>query len=367
MARDRRAIGPPFWGGPIVNLKGEVVGVTAPVPNQAPFLSGSHHVLPAGRIRRIVGDLAQFGQVRRGYLGVQVEPDGVRAGAPNAPGGVVISTVGNGSPAGAAGLRPGDRIVSANGRKLTVVGQLQAAVEETPIGEELTLLVDRNGGRLEVKVRPQAQPGPAEAPGMPRSRIEGAPRTNPGPGRVRSRVVPAQPAPRPANPTDSSDPTSLEPIPGADSSAQPPPLPSCPRVVFNELTTPGHDTQPAGGMTHLSRRSFLLEFDDSSKDGRAVMRRRILVIDDMEFNRHHLKKVLESDDLEVDTKEDGRSAWDRLRAQKYHLVITDLRMPEVGGHELLGRIRQEKLPLGVIVLTAFGDPGVALRAMKAGS
>ena len=97
------------------------------------------------------------------------------------------------------------------------------------------------------------------------------------------------------------------------------------------------------------------------------MRRRILVIDDMEFNRHHLKKVLESDDLEVDTAEDGRSAWERLRAQKYHLVITDLRMPDVGGHELLARIRLEKLPLGVIVLTAFGDPEDALRAMKAGA
>ncbi len=97
------------------------------------------------------------------------------------------------------------------------------------------------------------------------------------------------------------------------------------------------------------------------------MRRRILVIDDMEFNRHHLRKVLESDDLEVETSGDGRSAWDRLKAQKYHLVITDLRMPDLGGHELLARVRRDKLPLGVIVLTAFGDPDEALCAMKAGA
>jgi DNA-binding NtrC family response regulator len=97
------------------------------------------------------------------------------------------------------------------------------------------------------------------------------------------------------------------------------------------------------------------------------MRRRILVIDDMEFNRHHLRKVLESDDLEVDTAGDGRSAWERLKVQKYHLVITDLRMPDVGGLELLARVRTEKMPLGVIVLTAFGDPEEALRAMKAGA
>jgi len=97
------------------------------------------------------------------------------------------------------------------------------------------------------------------------------------------------------------------------------------------------------------------------------MTRRILVVDDMEFNRHHLRKVLESDEFEVDTVSDGRSAWDQLRAQKYHLVITDLRMPELNGLELLAKVRAEKLPVGVIVLTAFGDPTEALRAMKAGA
>jgi DNA-binding NtrC family response regulator len=97
------------------------------------------------------------------------------------------------------------------------------------------------------------------------------------------------------------------------------------------------------------------------------MRRRILAVDDMEFNRHHLRKVLESDEFEVDMVSDGRSAWDQLRAHKYHLVITDLRMPELNGLDLLKKVRTEKLPVGVIVLTAFGDPAEALRAMKAGA
>ncbi len=189
--------------------------MNASLPGRPRELGGFNHVLPAARIRRIATDLVQFGQVRRGYLGVQVEPLELVAGRTGAPGGVVISSVGAGTPAAAAGLRPGDRIVSANGRKLVMLGQLQAVVEETPIGEELTLLVDRNGQRLEVKVRPQAQPGPAALPGMPRSRIESDGRVDPGPGRVRSRVVPARPAPQPAKPSDSSDPTSLEPIPGA--------------------------------------------------------------------------------------------------------------------------------------------------------
>jgi len=97
------------------------------------------------------------------------------------------------------------------------------------------------------------------------------------------------------------------------------------------------------------------------------MRRRILAVDDMEFNRHYLRKILESDEFDVEIVADGRSAWDRLRAQKFHLVITDLRMPELSGLELLAKVRAEKLPVGVIVLTAFGDPSEALRAMKAGA
>ena len=94
---------------------------------------------------------------------------------------------------------------------------------------------------------------------------------------------------------------------------------------------------------------------------------RILAVDDMEFNRHHLRKVLEADGFEVATVADGQSAWDELRANKYHLVITDLRMPELSGLDLLARVREERLPVGMIVLTAFGDPTDALRAMKAGA
>jgi DNA-binding NtrC family response regulator len=97
------------------------------------------------------------------------------------------------------------------------------------------------------------------------------------------------------------------------------------------------------------------------------MRRRILAVDDMEFNRHHLRKVLESDDFQVEIAADGRSAWEQLRSQKYHLLITDLRMPDWSGMELLAKVRAEKLPVGVIVLTAYGDATEAVRAMKAGA
>ena len=95
------------------------------------------------------------------------------------------------------------------------------------------------------------------------------------------------------------------------------------------------------------------------------MRRRILVVDDMELNRDHLRKVLEG--YEVETACDGRSALERLQAETFHLVITDLRMPDMSGFELLSSVRADRVPVGVIVLTAYGDTTDALRTMKAGA
>jgi serine protease Do len=205
-------------GGPLVNMKGEVVGINAWFAGRGRD-HGTYSALPATRGRRIAADLVEFGQVRRGYLGVQVEPVDPLSGAPAA---IVISSVGAGTPAATAGIRPGDRIVSANGQRLMFLGQLQAVIEGTPIGNEVTLQLDRNGQRIEVNVRPQAQTAAVESAAMPRSRIEGARPRDPVQNRVRSRVVPPRPVPQPGSPADASEPSSLDPIPGAD---QPPDRP----------------------------------------------------------------------------------------------------------------------------------------------
>ncbi len=97
------------------------------------------------------------------------------------------------------------------------------------------------------------------------------------------------------------------------------------------------------------------------------MTRRILAVDDMEINRDHLRKVLEVDGYEVETAADGHSALERLRGKTFHLVLTDLRMPDLSGLDILSRLRAERIPVGVIVLTAYGDTADALRTMKAGA
>jgi len=106
----------------------------------------------------------------------------------------------------------------------------------------------------------------------------------------------------------------------------------------------------------------------TSNDVRArSMKRRILVVDDTPLIREHLRVILEMDGFEVETVSDGRSALAAVRERLFHLVITDLRMPDMSGIELLTTVRSEKLPFGLIVLTGHGDTQVALEVMKAGA
>jgi DNA-binding NtrC family response regulator len=100
---------------------------------------------------------------------------------------------------------------------------------------------------------------------------------------------------------------------------------------------------------------------------KGLMKRRILVVDDTPLIREHLRVILELDHYEVETACDGRSALEALRERVFHLVITDLRMPDMSGIELLSAVRSERMPFGVIMLTGHGDTQVALDAMKAGA
>jgi DNA-binding NtrC family response regulator len=93
----------------------------------------------------------------------------------------------------------------------------------------------------------------------------------------------------------------------------------------------------------------------------------ILVVDDEPLIREHLRLLLRQDGHEVETVPDGRSALEALLRRPFQLLITDWRMHDMDGMTLLAHVRDEGLPLGVILLTGHGDTQVALDAMKAGA
>ena len=97
------------------------------------------------------------------------------------------------------------------------------------------------------------------------------------------------------------------------------------------------------------------------------MKRRILLVDDEPLCCEHLCKILEADGFEVETVGEGGAALEAARTRLFHLMITDLRLPDMNGITLLTTTRAERLPFGVIVMTAYGDTQVALDVMKAGA
>jgi len=175
------AINPGNSGGPLINMKGELVGINTAIKTLNGGYEGIGFAIPAARARRVVADLVEHGRVRRSYLGIQIGPvdqdQAERLGQPRA---VQVNGVAPDSPASSAGLIRGDVILSVDGEPVAGVSALQSAIEFAATDQPLTLTIERDGERKEVKVTPRAQP---ESFGLPerfdRPEIPG-PRGGPG-------------------------------------------------------------------------------------------------------------------------------------------------------------------------------------------
>jgi DNA-binding NtrC family response regulator len=97
-------------------------------------------------------------------------------------------------------------------------------------------------------------------------------------------------------------------------------------------------------------------------------KRRVLIVEDNETNRRHLRELLESDStLCVEVAANGSEALQALSERPYSLVITDLKMPQLSGMQLLEEVQKRRLPVAVIVTTAYGSINDAVHAMRLGA
>ena len=94
---------------------------------------------------------------------------------------------------------------------------------------------------------------------------------------------------------------------------------------------------------------------------------RILVVDDERVIRDILADFLKEEGYTVNTVEDGQQAIEELHRGSYNLVISDLKMPKMGGLELVQRIAEESLPVLTVIMTGFGTVETAIEAMKRGA
>lgn len=174
VGRDRRvefiqtdaAINPGNSGGPLLNARGEVVGVNTAIIQGAQGLGFS---IPINRVREISDQLIANGRVERAYLGIQmvtltpnvardINQDPSTGFQVDGEFGVAVVQIQPDSPAAVAGLRPGDVIVAVNDQPVTDSVQVQRLVESSPIGDDLQLELLRDGQTMRIPVRLAALP-----------------------------------------------------------------------------------------------------------------------------------------------------------------------------------------------------------------
>lgn len=155
------AINPGSAGGPLVNMRGDVVGVSS---TAAPTGVGVGFAAPSNLVRRVVDDIIAHGRVVRGWLGVAAQPLTAELGhafrVPIARG-LLLADVTAGGPAAAAGLTRGTILVAIERRPLETLKDLQDVLAVMPPGQLVTLEVWRNGGQQTMHVAVGQEPAPS--------------------------------------------------------------------------------------------------------------------------------------------------------------------------------------------------------------
>lgn len=182
------AVNPGNSGGPLVNVRGEIVGINNFIFSQSGGSQGIGFAIPANSVRRVLDQIIEHGRVLRSYLGVvsqQLDADTAsRLGLPDAHGALVGAVMAD-SPAAAGGLQPGDVIRRFGGQPVRDFNDLRKQVAASTIGSTVEVEVWRDGRTLElpVTIRELVRRGPV--PRLP---------PPPPPGVVPQPMPPSDPA-----------------------------------------------------------------------------------------------------------------------------------------------------------------------------
>ncbi|WP_211111490.1 Do family serine endopeptidase [Azospirillum brasilense] len=163
-------------GGPLYNLNGEVIGINTAIYSPTGGSVGIGFAIPSSVARPVVEQLRDHGQVRRGWLGVQVQsvtPDIAESLGMQEPAGALVTSVSPEGPAGKGGVRQGDVITRFNGESIEQMRELPRVVAATKIGSAVPLELVREGKPETVTVtvgelEPQEQVALSGSSGTPR-------------------------------------------------------------------------------------------------------------------------------------------------------------------------------------------------------
>lgn len=143
-------------GGPLFNMKGEVIGINTAIISPSGGSIGIGFAVPTELAQNIVQQLIEFGETRRGWLGVRVQPvtDDVAAslGMESAKG-ALISGVAKGGPVENGPIVAGDVVLKFDGKDIHEMRDLLRIVAESPVGKEVDVVVLRDGKEETLKVK----------------------------------------------------------------------------------------------------------------------------------------------------------------------------------------------------------------------
>ena len=149
------SINPGSSGGPLVDLRGRIIGINTLILSQAGGSDGLGFSAPSNIVRTVYEQIRRTGRVRRGEIGVRpqtVTPILARGLGLPRESGVVLADVIPGSPADYAGLRAGDIVLSLDGKPMENGRQLQVNLYRHVVGDVVTLEILRDGSANRVPV-----------------------------------------------------------------------------------------------------------------------------------------------------------------------------------------------------------------------
>jgi serine protease Do len=153
-------------GGPLFNLEGEVIGVNTAIISPSGGSIGIGFAVPANTAMAVIGQLREFKEVRRGWLGVRIQQvtDDIAESLGLKPArGALVAGIDDKGPAKPAGIEAGDVIIKFDGKDIKEMRDLPKIVGDTPVGKDVPVVIIRKGkeeiktvrlGRLEDTPQP---------------------------------------------------------------------------------------------------------------------------------------------------------------------------------------------------------------------
>jgi serine protease Do len=135
-------------GGPLFNLDGEVIGVNTAIISPSGGSIGIGFAVPSKTVAGVVAQLREFGETRRGWLGVriqQVTDEIAESLNVKPPRGALVAGVDDKGPAKPAGIEPGDVVVKFDGKEIREMKDLPRAVADTAVGKAVDVVIIRKG------------------------------------------------------------------------------------------------------------------------------------------------------------------------------------------------------------------------------